>query len=536
MPTLLHNWVTVQAERRPDALAIVAERESLTYAQLDRRANQFARLLRELGCARGDRVCLLAPNSPTIVAAIVGVLRADAVYVPLDPASPASRLARIVESAEPRWIIAAGGVGDLLDDLLALQPAETRPCIAWLDAERTPAGRVRPQFTARDLDDCPAGAVLSHADDRATAYIMYTSGSTGVPKGVAITHGNIIAFVEWAVQHLGLREDDRVSGHAPLHFDLSTLDLHGAFAAGAQLHLVPPGLNLLPQKMAAFIRDHALTQWFSVPSALNYMARFDVVRAGDFPALRRLLWCGEVFPTPSLIYWMQRLPHVPFTNLYGPTETTVASAYYTVPECPSSDRQPIPIGRACGGEQLLVLDEQLQPVASGETGEIVIGGAGVSPGYWRDAERTRSAFVLDPRGEVPGRRLYRTGDRGRVGPDGLLYFAGRADSQIKSRGYRIELGEIEAALNALQRLQECAVVAPVTEGFEGRTICCAYAPLAGVSVTPAQLRRELLRMIPAYMVPARWVQFERLPKNVNGKIDRRQISLYFEGHETAAAG
>ena len=299
---------------------------------------------------------------------------------------------------------------------------------------------------------------------------------------------------------------------------------------------MPPGLNLLPQKMAGFIRDRSLTQWFSVPSALNYMARFDVVRQDDFPSLRRLLWCGEVFPTPSLVYWMRRLPHAQFTNLYGPTETTVASAYYTVPECPSSDRQPIPIGGACGNEQVHVLDEQLRPVPTGETGEIFIGGAGLSPGYWRDAERTRSVFVLDPHGSAPGARLYRTGDLGRVGPDGLLYFAGRADSQIKSRGYRIELGEIEAALNALSCLQECAVVAPATAGFEGRTICCAYAPVPGASIAPAQLRRELLRTIPTYMVPARWVQFERLPKNINGKIDRRTLALYFEGHETAAAG
>ena len=534
MPTLLQQWITAHAQRSPEAAAVVAEGERVTYGQLDARANQFARVLRELGCGRGDRVAILAANSPIAIAAILGVLRADAVYVPLDPSSPPSRLGRILASSEPAWILAAGGAGELLDALVAMQPAEARSHVAWIDTDRMPASRLTPMFTRRDLDACPAGPIASRIDASAIAYIMYTSGSTGVPKGVAVTHASIIAFVEWAVRYFGMDATDRTSGHAPLYFDLSTFDLFGTFAAGAELHIVPPALNLLPQKLARFIRDAELTQWFSVPSALNYMARFDVARQDDFPHMRRLLWCGEVFPTPSLIYWMKRLPHVQFTNLYGPTETTVASTYHTVPACPTDERAAIPIGRPCGGEQVLVLDESMAPVPAGVSGEIYIGGAGLSPGYWRDPDRTRQAFVRDPRNGQE--RLYRTGDLGRFDDQGDLYFLGRVDSQIKSRGYRIELGEVESALNALGMLQECAVVAPPTEGFEGRLICCAYAPLPGQSLAPSQLRSALQRKLPTYMLPSRWVQFERLPKNLNGKIDRRQLTSYFQGHETAAAG
>ena len=367
------------------------------------------------------------------------------------------------------------------------------------------------------------------------AHILFTSGSTGTPKGVVIPHRNVIHFVEWATRYFGTAPTDRISGHPPLHFDLSTFDVFGAFAAGAELHLVPPEINLLPNALAEFIRTSELTQWFSVPSLLSYLAKFDVVQFNDFPTLRRLLWCGEVIPTPALRYWMARLPHVTFTNLYGPTETTIASSYYRVPRCPEDDRASIPIGTPCDGEELLVLSETLQPVPPGEVGELYIRGVGLSPGYWRDPERTRAAFLPNPFASDPADRIYRTGDLAKIEDDGLVYFLGRADSQIKSRGYRIELGEIETALNALRYLRECAVVAIPTEGFEGTAICCAYVPHPGVPITPAALRSELSKVLPGPMLPSRWMAFEWLPRNANGKYDRRQLQEAFADNETVAA-
>jgi acyl-coenzyme A synthetase/AMP-(fatty) acid ligase len=291
--------------------------------------------------------------------------------------------------------------------------------------------------------------------------------------------------------------------------------------------MVPPSGNLLPTQLAEFIRASELTQWFSVPAALTYMAKFGVVQDGDFPALRRLLWCGEVLPTPTLIHWMRRLPHVQFTNLYGPTEATIASSYYRVPACPRDDRDPISIGTACAGEEILVLDEKLRPSPPGEIGELYIGGAGLSPGYWRNPEATRAAFIPDPRAADGSGRIYRTGDLGRVGDDGLCYFIGRADSQVKSRGYRIELGEIEIAFNALPGVRECAVVATSSSGFETTVICGAYAA-DSAELSPALLREQLRSLVPDYMVPTRWKAFDRLPKNVNGKIDRRMLKELFE--------
>jgi len=266
------------------------------------------------------------------------------------------------------------------------------------------------------------------------------------------------------------------------------------------------------------------------------MAKFDAVKAGDFPSLKRLLWCGEVFPTPALIYWMERLPHVRFTNLYGPTEATIASSYHTVPRLPEDPRARIPIGRACGGEELLVLDEHLLPVPAGQIADLYIAGQGLSPGYWQDPQKTAAAFLQ--MGGTPAKRVYRTGDLAFLGEDGLVYFVGRSDTQIKSRGHRIELGEIEAALNTLDYLSESAVVAIPTDGFEGTGICCAFAAVD--DVTPAKIREALRRLLPAYMLPSLWLQFEALPKNKNGKVDRSLLAERFKllsrNADAAAAG
>jgi len=525
-----------QAQRQPEALAVALGDERLTYGQLDALSNRLAWCLIHGGCQPGDRIALLMPKSPVAIAAIIGIYKAGCIYMPLDPAGPAQRLAVMIDSCEPRWILAAGSVSDLLEELFQDGRIRRVPRVGWLESGRPQASHFGVEFSSDDLGALSDSPLDISTTRRDPAYILHTSGSTGVPKGVVITHANVIHFVEWAVRYFDIRPGERVSCHSPLQFDLSMFDIFGTFAAGGELHLVPPDLNILPHKLAAFIRTSALTQWFSVPSILNYMAKFDVVTFEDFPQLRRLLWCGEVFPTPALMYWMRRLPHVQFTNLYGPTETTIASSYYTVPNCPDNEAAAVPIGTACPGEELLVLGDDLRPLPAGEVGDLYIRGVGVSPGYWRDPERTRAAFVPNPHYPDPGDRLYKTGDLARVGADGLVYFLGRVDTQIKSRGYRIELGEIESAVRTLEGVAECAVVALRTDGFEGATICCAFAPVLGrTDVTPAKLRVALGRIVPRYMLPFRWLALDTLPKNANGKIDRRKLTETFQVFRDAEA-
>ena len=527
MAMLLQQGISAHAQGRPDAVAISFGSERVTYGELERASNQLARALIDAGCGRGDRVALLMPKMPAAIVAMLGVLKAGAAYVPLDPAGPPARLARMLEVSDCRCLLAAGPVGGMLSGILEIARLGQRPVIGWLDAADD--ADLAPAFTFGDLDTYAATPPPCDGTDSDLAHILFTSGSTGLPKGVMITHANVVHFIRWAATYFATAPSDRVSQHPPLHFDLSTFDIYGTLWAGAQLHLVPPELNLLPHKLAQFIRENRLTQWFSAPSVLNLMAKFDVIAPGDFPSLRRVLWCGEVIPTPTLIHWMRRLPHARFTNLYGPTEATIASSHYTVPRCPADEREPIPIGSACDGEELLVLDGQLQPVGSGDIGDLYIRGVGLSPGYWRDREKTRGAFFPYPGAADPQDRIYKTGDLARRGTDGLFYFLGRADTQIKSRGYRIELGEIEAGLHSLPGLQESAVVAIQSEGFEGWQICCAYVPAPDDEVSAESLRKSLAALLPAYMLPSRWMRHDVLPKNGNGKIDRPRLRSEFLG-------
>lgn len=534
MNTLLQHGVMSQGARRSDATAVVHQGSRLTYGQLDRASAQLAKVLKEAGCKRGDRVCLLMPKSLPAIVGILGILKADCAYVPIDPQSPAQRVRKIIDQCEPRVILGAGPVGKLLEEVLALNSSGGTPAVGWLGSDKLSSDSVKVAFTQADYESYP-DTPLNYANAPADpAYIMFTSGSTGVPKGVVITHANVGHYLTWAVGYFGLNSSDKMSAHPPLHFDLSVMDMFCALEAGAELHLVPHEINLLPNKVADFIRSSELTYWFSVPSLLNFMAKFDVVKPHDFPLLKRILWCGEVFPTPALIYWMKRLPHLSFTNLYGPTEATIASSYYTVPTCPEDGTSPIPIGRACDGEELLVLNEALQLVPAGEMGNLYIGGVGLSPGYWRDQEKTQAAFIRNPFSSDPADRLYKTGDLARIGEDGLVYFHGRADTQIKSRGYRIELGEIESAFHAMTLLQECAVVAIEAEGFEGATICCAYVPADGSEVTPLMLRKALSHVLPQYMIPSQFLAFEKLPKNASGKIDRPKLRDEFHRQKQAS--
>jgi amino acid adenylation domain-containing protein len=530
--TRLHDWLTRQAECRPDAAAVVFQQNTATYQALEEASNRLARALKAAGCARGDRVGLLLTKSIGAVTAMFGALKADCTYVPLDTAGPAARIERILGLCECRCVLAERSTASLLNELVNSEGWQASTRIGWMDGGASLDGHAEIRFSHNHLRSFSGAPVDSRSEAGDPAHILFTSGSTGTPKGVVITHSNVNHFVRWAIGHFGISPQDRISGHSPFHFDLSTFDIYGSIAAGAQLHLLAPEISLLPHRLAEFIREAELTQWFSVPSVLQHMRQFDVVTRNDFPSLRRLLWCGEKLLTPTLRYWMRRLPHVTFTNLYGPTEATIASSFHQLPVCPEDDAAEIPIGTACPGEFLLVLNERLE-AGPWEIGELYIGGAGLSPGYWRDPERTKEAFIPNPCSSHAGERIYKTGDLARIGEDGTIYLLGRTDSQIKSRGYRIELGEVETAISAIPKVHEAAVVAIDSAGVEGKALCCAYTPLADSELSVPELKRRLARALPRYMIPTHWMALESMPRTGNGKTDRRTITDWFRQRPVA---
>jgi amino acid adenylation domain-containing protein len=441
----LYAEITAQAALRPDAPAIVNAGEQLTYGELEETSNRLARLLRAAGCRRGDRVAMLMPRGAAAVISILGVLKADAIWVPIDPTSSAAGVRRILASCDSKWILADDTQTTILEELFDNAEFAAKCSIGWMSRAKVDGRAFSPAFTWTDLDAYSSVPMhcASRTDD--ATHILFTSASTGTPKGVVFTHRNVLAFIHWARRYFGTSPDDRLSWHSPLHVNLATIDIFGALGVGATLYPVPGDLGLLPHRLAEFIRDAELTQWFSVPSVLSYMASFDAVRYGDFPSVRRVLWCGDVLPTPTLIHWMQRMPHSTFTNLYAPAATAMPSSYFTVPACPESKDEDIPIGRACPGTELLVLNELLNPLPVGEVGDLYLRGVGVSPVYWQDEEQARDTFppnVLDGSSSV---RVYRTGDLARLGSDGFIYHAKRANGRAKPGEYRVAIADNEVA-------------------------------------------------------------------------------------------
>jgi L-proline---[L-prolyl-carrier protein] ligase len=492
----------------------------LTYAELEARASSLAGVLRELGVAKGDRVGLYLDKQAYALTAIYGVLKAGAAYVPLDPGAPPAYLGSIAGDCGIRVLVtgiekasaweALRSNGAPLEAIVVLSD---EPAVASLAA---PAGVTLATLADIDAQAPAAGAPRISADD--IAYILYTSGSTGSPKGVMLSHRAALTFVDWAVARFRVSVEDRLSSHAPLHFDLSIFDVFAASHAGAALVLVPPVDAMFPRLVARFIADSEITVWYSVPTALSALVTRGGLAQGAFPKLRTILFAGEVFPTRYLRQLMELLPHAGFYNLYGPTETNVCT-YYEVTSPPASDTETIPIGTAISNVDVYALTEEGAVAGYGDSGELFVRGPTVMQGYWGDPEQTRRVLVPDPLGS--SRMAYRTGDLVRRTEDGSFLFLGRRDTQIKSRGYRIELGEIETALHAHPSVVECAVIAVPDDLVTNRI---KAAVVTSDSVTDTELARFCAEKLPAYKVPETFQVFDALPRTSTGKTDRATLS------------
>lgn len=521
VPGRLPDLVAASAARDPGAPAVVMDGRTLTYGALEEGSNRLARSLAAHGVGRGDRVALWLPKSPEAIVALYGVMKAGAAYVPVDPAAPPARLAYIARDCAVAGLVTRADRAAALEEAFA-GGAPMRA--AWFadaagdDAPRV-AGVPGVPWSALAAYDGAAFACPADADD--LAYVLYTSGSTGEPKGVMLSHRNGLCFVEWAVRVFGVTSADRLANHAPFHFDLSTFDLFAAARAGAPVYPVSARIASFPAAVARQWSAERLTVWYATPSSLILMMTRGGLAGLDLSALRVLLFAGEVFPVKYLRELMRLAPQARFANLYGPTETNVCT-WHEVGAPPEGDA-PLPIGVACPYDEALVLDESLTPVPRGEVGELWIRGESVMRGYWGRPDLTARALrVLDTDGAARG-PAYRTGDLVRERPDGALEFLGRRDHQIKTRGYRVELGEIEAALHRHPLVDEAVVVA-IPDDEIGHRLKAVVVVRSGAALEAGALREHCAGTLPRYMVPET-VEFRaHLPRTSSGKVDRRALA------------
>jgi L-proline---[L-prolyl-carrier protein] ligase len=517
---MLHELLRSSARRHPERPAVADGTRIVSYAELDAWSDQVAALLLRAGVAHRDRVGICLEKSAAAFAGLYGVLKAGAAYVPLDPRGPLPRLARIAGDCRIAALLTAC---DRSTDWPAIVAAAVglRAVITldgpWPRGVSLP-GRVA-RYGADDVANATPEPSPCPADPGDLAYVLYTSGSTGQPKGVMLSHRNAQSFVGWAAETFEVTAADRLSSHAPLHFDLSVFDLFAAAQAGAAVVLVPAGARILPRELGHFIRRSGITVWYSVPSALSLLARRGGLPPGALSGLRCVLFAGEVFPVPALRQLMALAPRARFANLYGPTETNVCT-WYEVPPLPASRTTPLPIGRPIADVEVFVAGADGRLAPPGEIGELYVSGPTVMRGYWGDSQRTRRALAAVPGGR-DGKLAYRTGDLAYLGQDGDYRFVGRVDHQIKCRGYRIEPGEVEAALHAHPAVAGCAVLA--RPDAEGANHLVAYVTIQG-AVDAASLAQACAEHLPRAMVPEQFIICDALPVTSTGKVDRAALA------------
>lgn len=469
----------------PEKIAFSEEGRDVPYRELFVRAENISAVLVHHGVRPGDRVALLLPRGIDAACAIFGTLFTGACYAPLDINNPEARLAYIVADLQPRCIIGNGPRPDWCSDA---------GC-DWLDIHDR-------EFFAESPDIDVNVVYRSGPDDLAA--ILYTSGSTGNPKGVCISCRAIDAFVAWSADTFGITADDSIASLAPFHFDLSLFDLFTAVHCGARTCFVPQALTLAPGRLAGWLEEHAISSWYTVPSILAFLAMRGGLAPERLPALKRILFAGEVFPMPALTRLASALPHVELFNLFGPTETNVCT-FWQVERDRLGGMDAIPIGAAACRAELEI----------SEAGELLVSGPCVMSGYWQGSDLKAA--------DVP----YHTGDRVSFNERGELLYHGRMDRMIKSSGYRVEPAEVETVINRFDGV-DASVVVGEPDPISGNRL---VAVVAGAAIDLEGLRLHLRSNLASYMQPYRLMQVESLPRLSNGKVDLKSAAAMIQEGE-----
>jgi amino acid adenylation domain-containing protein len=488
-----HRW--------PSKTAVADEREAWTFGELSRRAGSIAREIINHTAVTNRPVAVYLPKSNEAVASLLAVLFSGNCYAPLDLKAPGGRVKTILDGLEPVLILTTSALG------------------VQLISYGVDAGRLLFVDTLASEDaECPERWLKLIDTD--PAYIIHTSGSTGQPKGVVISHRGVIDYIDWARDCFKIDERCVIGNQAPFIFDNSTLDLYLCFSCGATLELIPEGLFLFPVRLMEYLAERSVNFVFWVPSIMVTVANKGVLDRVPELRLEKVLFAGEVMPAKHLNLWRSRFPGALFANLYGPTEITVDCTYYIV-DRELSDDEPVPIGRACSNTDVLILNESNQPCQTNERGELFVRGSSLALGYWNQPAQTTAAFIQNPLNRHYPELIYRTGDLVYRNDRDEIVFVGRKDFQIKHLGYRIELGDIEHFAMQVSGIRNTCVL----YDFSNKEIVLAYE--ADGDLDPGLIRSELGRNLPKYMWPTTFQWFAELPRNPNGKIDRQKVTAQY---------
>ena len=525
---MIYDWAREQAKINPGKIAVTLDGDHLSYGKLESLSNRLAGMLLVAGLKPGERVALMMDKTPDYIVAMHGISKAGGVYVPVNTGCSKVRMVKALKAVRPKFIIVDKKSNSAY--LTVTDHSKKIKNVSWMWWSKDiciPRGQNRYCFSLEDIEQHPDYPYQKIRNEDAPACLIFKTDAAD-QHGIVISHKNISAFINWTISYFDIEPHDRISGYSPFYTDLSTFDIYSTLAAGAHLYIVPPEQNLMPDKLSSFILENDITQWCSSLSDLDFITHFRSIPDGGYSGLKRLILGGEKLEAEALQYWMKQNPHAKFTSLFGAPEATIASGYYTFKNIPKKN-DVLPIGSPCFGEDLLVLDEEMNPVDDGVIGDLYISGKGLSAGYWKNKQKTKNSFYwyINIKGEKI--RVFKTGELASQGSDGLFYYHGKAEYQISSNGHRIKVGDIESALSKIKKLREYAIV-PVENGAQKETaIGCAYVTAGKENgKMPPILAKNLQKSIPKYMVPQYWKCFDKLPRKLNGKVDRKQLREAFK--------
>lgn len=508
---LLHEMIINAKQLYPEKIAVESNESSITFEGLDRASTSLASYLLKQGIQKNDKTAVLLNKSIEMIAAFLGVLKSGACYIPIDTSAPNERISYILRDAQVNYIITDD---KHIEQAFAVKKEKMQ--IVLISDE--PKDEKRNSIYVFDFlgaikdkeNSYPVPCIDIKEDD--LAYILYTSGSTGEPKGVALSHKNAVCFVNWAYEYFGVTNQDILSSHAPFYFDLSVFDIYVSIKAGAKLCLLPPAVSAFPASLVSYVEEKKITVWYSVPSVIVQLFRYGNLEKGKLGRLRIIIYAGEAFPVLPLKSLMHILPNANFFNLYGPTETNVITYY---PIKLSDCNEEIPIGYACPYAKLWVITEEGYIAKTGEKGELIVQSESLMKGYINKDEVTKKVIKEVKVDGLPNGVYYHTGDIVKVVDEGQYQFVCRKDHMVKIKGFRVELEEIESVLRKHPLIKECLVKQIVDEKID--PFLRAYVIS---DISPKEIIRFVKKYLPEYMIPYDIRYVQEFTYTDRGKINR----------------